>query len=315
MSSDLEQQHLSSFTRSAPTDGQVDVIYTVNGGPELCRKLHRSPVLLLGYESRRTRPSNGEPVAFVDWPFNREFEPSFEEHLQTVKEEQPRLAVAPDIEADQDLEDVLELADQLDPHVTEEVIVVPKTVDPGDVDDKFRVGVPLATGWGSNDETNHPTAYQRASSLHFLGGTPSMQAKAVKEWGLVPDSVDGASVGKAAGFGDVWHQLESPQYASIADDVMKIYDSAEVRSRVGRERMPYIDRTIQALHNVCYMYADLFDYTLPEDVPRWPGDYKVYSGTAARFAGRGAPPCQHPDCIEPTHPIHDHITCVSHEPV
>lgn len=133
---------------------------------------------------------------FADFPFT-DPEATFEQHLAVVKELEPKLAVAPDIEKGRTLQDVTEKADSL-LRFSSDVVVVPKTVHPSAVPSRFRVGVPLAdfgsgSPWGVWD-------YQNCSELHLLGGGPHRQIEVGKHLSGI-ESVDTATLGKYARFG------------------------------------------------------------------------------------------------------------------
>jgi len=150
----------------------------------------------LGVESTKDWLDGYTPT-FVDFPFTDD-DAEFSDHYEVVAEVQPEVAVAPDIEKGRTLESVVAKADRLLAHATN-VIVVPKSVHPERVPDRFRVGVPLAdygsgAPWGA-------FAYRRCDSLHLLGGGPSRQLTAAKSLPATVDSVDTASLGKCSRFG------------------------------------------------------------------------------------------------------------------
>lgn len=162
----------------------------------------------LGYETSRGRPPDDLDVEFCDYNFRDET--PFDEHLQAVKREQPKLAVAPDVEDAADLDAAVEQADKLDQHA-ETVVMVPKGVHPTQIPDRFRVGLPLAN-WdlpddgddldGFYDTTGKPKfhpwrAYQDVGEVHLLGGGPMTQLE-VSKFHIPVASVDGASPVKAA---------------------------------------------------------------------------------------------------------------------
>jgi hypothetical protein len=95
----------------------------------------------LGYETSRSRPPDSLEIEFCDYNF-RDRTP-FEEHLAAVEREQPKLAVAPDVQDAADLDEATEQADHLAEHA-ETVIMVPKGVHPTEIPDRHRVGLPLA---------------------------------------------------------------------------------------------------------------------------------------------------------------------------
>lgn len=289
----------------------VDVIYTVNGGVELCRRLDREPHVLLGYESHRSAPPNGERVDFVDWPFNRDFDPDFEDHLDVVKRERPKLAVAPDIENGRSLEDVLELADRMDPYVQDAVIVVPKEAHPGDVPDRYRVGLPLAN-WGSDDEQNTLEDYAQAGSVHFLGGTPKTQLDAARV--VQPASIDSSTIGKAASFGNIWVRPKpTPQYEQGSHPCERSEYGEGPAIYIAKQRYSYLDRVITSLRNIVVAWSDRYGYQDAIEYREWPYNAEAgVSDLAWSMAGRAPPPCQEPDCYELVEGIESYY-CPDHD--
>lgn len=147
------------------------------------------------------------PPAFVDFPFTNP-DATFADHLVRVRTVEPRLAVAPDIENGRTPETVIEQADQLARHA-ETVIIVPKSVHPSRVPDRFRVGVPLASfGSGAPWST---WDYRHCRSVHLLGGGPTRQHHAAACLSGV-DSLDTSALGKLCRFG-YWDSgtLDAPE--------------------------------------------------------------------------------------------------------
>ncbi len=182
-------------------DHTVDVIVTVNGGRDTAYSVLRGGGLV-GMESAGTRPPDDVPIEFVDWPFTKPdtpFEERWENHLAVVKREEPRYAVAPDVDGIE-LEDALEYADQLSEYA-EVVIAVPKDIHPSAVPDEYRVGMPCQERFGPTPWKW--TEYQSCNSVHLLGGSPSKQRE-IRKYFVPVRSVDTASLIRAANFGKVW---------------------------------------------------------------------------------------------------------------
>lgn len=175
----------------------VDVISTVIGGQKTAEAIAESKALL-GFESGNAEP-NRLPD-FVDYPFTKE-DVGFRQHLYMVQKYEPRYAVAPDIEKGLQLSEAIRMADELS-KFAEEVIVVPKSVQPQDVPDRFIVGLPNQPKFGSNGG-NTVWSYNRAERVHILGGSPASQLEKARYLDNVV-SVDSASPLKAAKFGDIW---------------------------------------------------------------------------------------------------------------
>lgn len=181
---------------------ETDVICTIIGGAKAAHAVADAGAML-GRETMRHPPDVDHPIDFLDYPFTNE-DATFEDHLQAVKDTEPKYTVSPDIEGDLQLADAVTLADELNQHA-EHVILVPKeNAHPDDVPDRFRIGIPLAHGFGSSA----PWAawdYRGNGPFHLLGGSPTLQFKATQFIGReAVASLDSASPMKAAQFGDVW---------------------------------------------------------------------------------------------------------------
>lgn len=135
---------------------------------------------------------------FIDFPFT-DPDASFEGHLDVVRATAPEVAVAPDIEGGRTLEGVVDKADRL-LRYSKSVIVVPKSVHPSEVPDRFRVGVPLAD-YGSGAPWTL-FEYRDCHEVHLLGGGPKRQLNARR---MLPEgvvaSLDTASLGKTSRYG------------------------------------------------------------------------------------------------------------------
>jgi hypothetical protein len=150
----------------------------------------------LGVESSNDWVAGYTPQ-FIDFPFT-DPDATFGAHLDTVRSVAPRLAIAPDIEAGRDPAAVYEQADRLRQYA-DAVVVVPKTVHPSEVPDRFRVGVPLAD-YGSGAPWT-VIDYADCSSAHLLGGGPSRQLRVRDHLPTRIASVDTATLGKRCRFG------------------------------------------------------------------------------------------------------------------
>lgn len=142
---------------------------------------------------------DGFAPRFVDFPFT-DPDATVADHLEVVRETCPEVTVAPDIEGDRTLDDVVDTADALAGYA-DAVVVVPKSVHPSAVPDRFRVGVPLAD-FGSGAPWS-VWDYRDCSALHLLGGGPARQLETAACLAPPIRSVDTATLGKAARFG-VW---------------------------------------------------------------------------------------------------------------
>jgi hypothetical protein len=138
---------------------------------------------------------DGYDPVFVDFPFV-DPEADFDDHLQRVRDIEPRVAVAPDIEKGRTLSEVVEKADILLEY-SDSVIVVPKSVPPSEVPRRFRVGVPLAD-YGSGAPWSI-WRYRDCGPVHLLGGGPARQLEVGRHVKVA--SVDTATLGKTCRFG------------------------------------------------------------------------------------------------------------------
>lgn len=216
----------------------IDVIITANGSTDLSRAAFRGGALI-GYESGNSRPPDDIPVEFVDWPFTKD-DVSFAEHFEVVKREQPRYAVAPDVEDAGELEQVLHQADLLANHA-EVVIVVPKAVKPREIPERFRVGIPAQERFGG---LPWPVwEYRGCGDVHILGGSPARQQELESYLERV-DSVDSASAAKGAEFGDIWtgegwEELDTNFYDRIEESMnncLKMWNESVDESRIAQIR-------------------------------------------------------------------------------
>lgn len=124
-----------------------------------------------------------------------------DEHVQSVKEDEPKIAVAPDINGERSAD--YTVADTLLNHA-ENVVVVPKSISAIDVPDRFRVGVPCQKRFGPVP-VRPIWEYQQCTELHLLGGSPLVHSEIIDLVGhdrVV--SLDTASPIAASGSGKVW---------------------------------------------------------------------------------------------------------------
>lgn len=193
-----------------------DVFWMANGSASATRAAYRHGAHV-GFEAFNTPPPDEIPVDFVDFPFSKvETETRspvemFDEYLDVVRQNQPRMAVIPDINDDVDAEQAWELADRLEPHC-ETMVVAPKTIHPLDVPDSIRVGVPCQDKFSSNPWSPHD--YRDCDELHLFGGSPHKHYELIYENGLTNvESVDTSVPVTSAQFGDTWVvRDETPQW-------------------------------------------------------------------------------------------------------
>jgi hypothetical protein len=173
----------------------TEVFMTVDGRSRDTTLAIRDSKALFGVESTKNYLNNLATPEFVDFPFT---DPSatFTDHLAAVRTVEPKLTVAPDIEKGRTIESVTKQADQLLEYA-DDVIVVPKTVHPTAVPDRFRVGV-TAADFGSNAPWSL-WAYTETDPVHILGGPPGRQLEIGKT--LRVASVDTSTLNQRARYG------------------------------------------------------------------------------------------------------------------
>lgn len=183
-----------------------DIILTGNGSRDSTIAAARGGALI-GFESTNTRPPDCLNINFVDWPFQdvRDYgeRPSdiFDAHLNIVKEEQPKYAVAPDIQGDVKPRDVYAWARTLEQHC-DTVIIVPKTIDPVRVPSRFRVGIPCQNKFAGQYWNTYD--YLACDSVHLLGGSPHLHYELIYGIGIPVESLDTSVPVTSAGWGDSW---------------------------------------------------------------------------------------------------------------
>lgn len=141
---------------------------------------------------------DGYTPKFLDYPFT-EPDISFSDHLRVVRRVEPRLAVAPDIEKGRTLDEAVEAGDELLKHA-DDVILVPKSVHPDRVPDRFRVG--MSVGDFGSCASWSVWRYRDCDSVHILGGSPNEQLTICNHLNNV-ESVDTATLGQRCRFG-IW---------------------------------------------------------------------------------------------------------------
>lgn len=182
----------------------IDVVATITGAGESHEETGWAIIAgggLVGVESRVTPPAS-VPIEFVDWPWRAD-DPDLDAHLEAVRSIQPRYAVAPDVDADWRLEDVVDVADELDRHA-EQVIVVPKQVPPSRVPGRFRLGVPFRQGFKTPIGVNTYPAFRGHGPVHILGGNPNEQLRLRDRFGFDVGSVDSPAPLTWADYGRVF---------------------------------------------------------------------------------------------------------------
>lgn len=171
----------------------IDVIVTVDGYSRDTIAAVQAGGGLVGLASDTTTVPESVGVEFVDWPFleDRHRDTGFpvDDHVAAVAAYLPRYAVAPDVEPPRSLDEVLRVADRLDRHA-EQVIVVPKTVDPARIPECYRVGVPFRNEFSTSLFTNTFDDFRGLEDVHILGGNPNHQFILATRYELDVGSVD-----------------------------------------------------------------------------------------------------------------------------
>jgi hypothetical protein len=172
----------------------TDLYMTVQGRSQDTTEAIADSEARLGVASDKDWLEGYEPK-FVDFPFTNP-DASFDGHLEVVREVEPELTVAPDIEKGREVDDVLHKA-QLLADYADDVVVVPKDCHPSVVPDRYRVGLPLGN-FGSGAPWT-VWDYRDCREVHVLGGSPRHQLEATRCLRVV--SCDTATLGKRARFG------------------------------------------------------------------------------------------------------------------
>ena len=246
-------EHANSHTSSSSTgSSKIDVIVTSCGGDDMPRAAYRSGARV-GMSSAKKRPPEEIPIEFVDWPFLEDgpFDEKWTRHLEVVKRERPKYAVAPDINAVNPYESVIPKADQLRRYA-EVVIVVPKAVPPSRVPDRFRVGLPAQKRFGGNP--HNVWEYRHCPSVHILGGSPKTQFELSNY--VQVDSVDTSSPLKAAEFGSVWigspdnsgsnwGEVGSNYYERIERSMNNLFEAWNQDERLNEDRINRARREVE----------------------------------------------------------------------
>lgn len=199
----------STFTELVPNrqpseKPEREVVFTANGSSKASRVARRAGALV-GMESLNRRPPDDVPVDFIDWPFSKldeydDIEALFDAHLDVVRREGPRLAVAPDMDERVGFDRAMRFAEALRPYA-DTVIVVPKVVLPTDIPAGFRIGMPCQDRYGPPPwKWRH---YRRCDEIHLLGGSPVDHRQIIKHVPVA--SVDTTVPVQSAGFGDYWN--------------------------------------------------------------------------------------------------------------
>lgn len=175
------------------SDGDaVDVIMTTEGSTDVIAAVRDSPARLGATSDIAGVATN---LFFLDFPFT-DPRATISDHVETVAAVEPALTVAPDIEKGRTLAEVTRIGDRLLEHA-DDVIVVPKSVRPGEVPDRFRIGVTVASfgssaPWGLFE-------YVGTGPVHVLGGPPGNQLEVANT--LPVASLDTSTLGMRARFG------------------------------------------------------------------------------------------------------------------
>lgn len=169
----------------------------------------------------------GHDYHFCDFPFTKQ-KKTFEDHLEVVKKLEPAKAVAPDIQDGRELPEVLEMADEL-MNYSNEVIVVPKTVSPSKVPDKFTVGYPNQEDFGGS-HTVEAWEFRQARSVHILGGSPEKAAELAYYLKNVTSYDSNSAIKMALAPGKIWkglHHWEKRPDLSAYERILRSLNNIE----------------------------------------------------------------------------------------
>jgi len=201
-------------------------IMTIQNDGDVATAIEKTPAKI-GFTSAHSNISR--IPYFLDYPFTKS-NFTFDEHLTAAKRLKPKIVVAPDVEKGLSLDDAIHQADLLSDH-SETVIMVPKSVHPTDIPNRFRVGLTMANFGSSSPWLLWD--YKECKSIHILGGSPARQLIAF-DYGLRIDSLDSFGLGIEAMFG-IWDNKST----DAPDD------------------WDYQKRLIQSINNFCRVVQDL----------------------------------------------------------
>lgn len=270
----------------------IDVITTINGGEDTAYAASRSGVMI-GFESGNRRPPDDVPVDFVDWPFTKiegpeDVEAAFRNHLDVVKRERPKYAVAPDIDETVGFNEAIGYAVQLKEYC-EIVIVVPKSVHPKDVPQQFRVGMPCQERFGGTP--HNWSEYRDCREVHVLGGHPTKQFETEKYYVPVR-SVDTAVPISRARWGDVWEysdrkflRKQKGYYGTIEESFSNIWmEWNGVNVVLGRRQRLKYPKPITGNRHYDEDPLEVADYISEDESVPFPGRAWCYENDVADWS-------------------------------
>ena len=266
-----------------------DVCSTVRNKGGQADAIQRS-YALLGLESSAKFDEkeflNSYDVEFVDYPFTKS-DYGFKDYLKDIKKideyNDIKYIVAPDIMNEEDFDKSINQADKL-LEFSEDVIIVPKVVNPINVPNRFIVGYPNQEKWGKGSKYGI-LEFQQADKVHILGGGAFSILEKAKY--LDPVSFDTSSVGTGASFGDVWRSDGWEDEPSISyyerievslNNLSMFFDSveaSELKNYVPEPRHPRDRSKIKCV--ICgYKWDESENIWRTEEVaePKYLTDYK-----------------------------------------
>jgi hypothetical protein len=178
-----------------------DIVWMANGSASATRAAYRAGAII-GFEALNTRPPSDIDVEFVDFPFTKAdaIDEVYIEYVETVCQEQPKMAVIPDLNEKYDTEVAFELATE--PYC-DTMIVAPKSVHPSSIPNNIRVGIPCQDKF--SECPWNPDAFRECEELHLFGGSPHKHYEMVFDEGLWNvESMDTSVPLSSARWGDAW---------------------------------------------------------------------------------------------------------------
>lgn len=245
----------------------ADVVVTTEGSTQTAAAARQAGVLL-GMASNHNPPP-GFDLDFIDWPFFAD-SADLNRHRLLVETHEPKYAVAPDVRGDRRLEDVVDVAQDLNEHA-DVVIVVPFKARAERVPDRYRVGIPFRNEFATDQGSNTFIDYSTAGDVHILGGNPTDHFTLRDRFELDVESIDSPNPLIWADSGRVWVSRRRG-----ADEIEDLAGDLEGVGLVDEDAQPQLDalfrsRLARAAFSLRNLQQAWDEGRVTVDVPAEPG--------------------------------------------
>lgn len=194
----------------------IELIYCANGNPRFAEI-----AISHGFKYGAQLPGKTYyPIYFADQDWKK---PDRERYMKEVQKHSPAIATVLDLEEDSQLDDVLSWAEEISSHVTEAIIIIPKSFGiinmlPSRIGGKdIRLGYSVPTKYGG---TEVPLWEFGEWPVHLLGGSPQRQMELSHYLNVV--SIDGNYAQMmAVRFCEVWVDGKWMEYEDVSGDRME----------------------------------------------------------------------------------------------